>query len=60
MNAAQLCRFHLTAAILWATIGLAYTLIWGADSILWVGIMSVYACAIGHFASYDAARAEAS
>lgn len=60
MSAAQLRRFHLVMAILWSTAGLVYTLIWGADSILWVGIMSVYACAVGHFASYNAARAEAS
>jgi hypothetical protein len=60
VSADVLRRFHATAAILWATAGTGYTLVWGADSILWVGIMSVYACAIGHFASYDAARAEAS
>lgn len=53
-----LVKFHAVMLALWAGPGLIVTVLWLKDSILWVGIMSVYACAIGHFASYDAARAE--
>lgn len=53
-----LTKFHLTMLVLWAGPGMIVTVLWLKESILWVGVMSVYACAIGHFASYDAARAE--
>lgn len=58
MNARQLQLIHLGLAIVWATIGTVYTLIWGAESILWIGLISVYAIVIAHLAAYDAARAE--
>jgi hypothetical protein len=58
VTARQLRRAHLGLAILWATAGGAYTLLWGATSILWVGLMSVYAIVVAHLAAYDAARAE--
>lgn len=58
MTARQLCHLHLGLAIAWGTAGIAYTIIWGADSILWVGLMSAYALVVSHLAAYDAARAE--
>lgn len=58
MTARQLRRLHLALAIAWGTLGMAYTIIWGANSILWVGIMSAYALVVSHLAAYDAARAE--
>lgn len=58
MTARQLRHIHLALAILWGTAGVAYTLIWGAQSILWVGLMSAYALVVSHLAAYDAARAE--
>lgn len=53
-----LVKFHAIMLLVWAGPGLLITVVWLKESILWVGMMSVYACAIGHFASYDAARAE--
>jgi hypothetical protein len=58
MTAQQLRHIHLALAAAWATIGTAYTLLWGAESILWIGLISVYAIVISHLAAYDAARAE--
>lgn len=58
MTARQLQWIHLGLAIVWATIGTGYTLVWGAESILWIGLISVYAIVISHLAAYDAARAE--
>lgn len=58
MTAPQLRRIHLAMAVIWGTAGMAYTIVWGAQSILWVGLMSAYALVISHLAAYDAARAE--
>jgi hypothetical protein len=58
MTARHLRVVHLALAALWGTAGMAYTVIWGAESILWVGIMSAYALVVSHLAAYDAARAE--
>lgn len=50
-------RFHLVMVVVW---GLAFvpTVLWWKESVLWVALMSVYACMTSHFAAYDAARAE--
>jgi hypothetical protein len=49
--------FHLAMTAAWALL-LVPTLIWWKDSILWVALMSVYACVMGHWSSYQGARAE--
>lgn len=49
--------FHLTMTIIWALM-IIPTALWWKDSILWVGLMSVYACVMGHWSSYQGSRAE--
>lgn len=34
------------------------TLLWWRESILWVGFMSLYANVVGHWSSYEAAKAK--
>lgn len=48
---------HLVLAIVWALM-IIPTILWWHDSILWVAGMSVYACFIGHWSSWQASRAE--
>jgi hypothetical protein len=50
-------RFHLVATIVWLALAVP-TLIWWHSSILWVALMSLYANVVGHWAAYQAARAE--
>ena len=50
-------QFHLAMMVAWA-IALIPTLLWWKESLLWVATMSLYANFVGHFAAYDAARAE--
>lgn len=49
--------FHLTMTLVWAAMAIP-TALWWANSILWVGLMSVYACMTSHWSSYQGARAE--
>jgi hypothetical protein len=57
VNARLLGRIHLALAVVWT--GLLYpTVVWWKDSILFVGLISVYAIVVAHLAAYDAARAE--
>lgn len=58
-KARTLRRFHLVATIVWAVLVIP-TLLWWAESITWVALMSVYACITGHWAAYSAERAETS
>jgi arginine exporter protein ArgO len=51
-------RFHLIMMAIWGGPLLFATVVWWKNSILWVGLMSVYAAWVGHFSAYDAARAE--
>ena len=50
-------RFHLAMTVVWGLM-LIPTLIWWKDSVLWVALMSVYACVMGHWSSYQGSRAE--
>lgn len=34
------------------------TVIWWHDSVLWIGLISCYANAVGHFSAWQASRAE--
>lgn len=60
MTAHQLRWLHLALAVGWATVGTVVTIIWLAESVLWVGLLSVYALVVGHLASYAGARSEES
>jgi hypothetical protein len=51
-----LTKFHLAMMVVWLTVTpvtLKYP-----ESVMWVAFMSQYANFVGHFASWDAARAE--
>lgn len=57
MTARRLQVVHLTLAIVWGLMAVPTVLLW-ADSVLYIGLISVYAIVIAHLAAYDAARAE--
>lgn len=42
--------------IIWA-LALIPTILWWKNSILWVAFMSLYANFVGHYSSYEAAKA---
>jgi hypothetical protein len=50
-------RFHLVATFVWAALAVP-TVLWWRDSVFWVALMSLYANLVGHWAAYQAARAE--
>lgn len=50
-------RLHLSLAVLWAILMIP-TVTWWKDSVMWVGIISVYANFVSHWGAYQAARAE--
>jgi hypothetical protein len=50
-------NFHLAMTFGWAVL-LVPTLLWWRESVLWVALMSLYANVAGHWAAYQAARAE--
>jgi len=56
-DAAFLRHFHGWATLVWATVGLAITLRF-PDSVLWVGLMSVWANVVGHWGAWQASRVE--
>lgn len=53
----MLQRIHLGLAVTWALMAVPTVLLW-ADSVLYIGLISVYAIVVAHLAAYDAARAE--
>lgn len=57
MTAAQLRRLHLALAVFWTAM-LVPTVAWWKNSILFVGLISVYALIVSHLAAYAGARAE--
>lgn len=50
-------RFHLLLTMFWAVLAIP-TMMWWRQSIAWVSFMSIYAIIVGHWSSYQAARAE--
>lgn len=50
-------RFHAVMTCVWLSL-LVPTLLWWRESVLWVAVMSLYANVVGHWAAYQAARAE--
>jgi hypothetical protein len=59
VTARQLRRLHLALAVFWTAM-VVPTILWWKDSILWVGLISVYALVVAHLAAYAGARAEES
>jgi hypothetical protein len=50
-------RLHLILTWLWVLL-IVPTILWWKDSILFIGIVSVYANVVSHWTAYQAARAE--
>ena len=50
-------KLHLILAVVWAILMIPTVTIW-QDSVMWVGIISVYANVVSHWGAYQAARAE--
>lgn len=50
-------KLHLWATIFWSFLAIP-TVVWWRESIAWVSFMSIYAIIVGHWGSYQAARAE--
>jgi hypothetical protein len=48
---------HLSFTVLWFLLVIP-TVIWLHNSVLWVGLISCYANAVGHFSAWQATRAE--
>lgn len=52
-------KIHAWMTVIWF-LAVIPTVLWWADSVLWVGLMSCYAAAVGHFSAWQAVRAEES
>lgn len=52
-------RMHKYLALLWGTLAIP-TVLWWHDSILWISLVSLYANGVGHWAAFQASRAEES
>lgn len=50
-------RVHAAATVIWF-LAVIPTVLWWSQSVLWVGLMSCYAAAVGHFSAWQAVRAE--
>lgn len=50
-------RVHLISTWVWVAL-LVPTVLWWKDSILFIGVASVYANVVSHWTAYQAARAE--
>jgi ABC-type bacteriocin/lantibiotic exporter with double-glycine peptidase domain len=49
--------FHLVATVVWVLLVIP-TMLWWRQSVFWIAVMSLYANVVGHWAAYQAARAE--
>lgn len=59
MNVRIWRRIHAALTIAWFA-AVIPTVLWWRDSVLWIGLMSCYAAAVGHFSAWQATRAEES
>lgn len=50
-------KFHATLTFVWFLLVIPTVIFW-AESVLWVALISCYANAVGHFSAYQATRAE--
>jgi hypothetical protein len=48
---------HAVLTVVWAALAVP-TVLWWHDSVLWVGLISVYANVVGHASAWQASRAE--
>lgn len=55
--ARYLRHLHAALTLLWVLLAVP-TLLWWRDSVAWVALMSLYANVAGHWAAWQAARAE--
>jgi hypothetical protein len=55
--ARTMVRFHAVATGVWVALAVP-TVLWWSESILWVGLMSVWANVAGHWSAWQASRAE--
>lgn len=56
-NARRLQHVHAILTLVWAALAVP-TLLWWRDSVFWVALMSLWANVAGHWAAWQAARAE--
>lgn len=52
-------RFHVLGTLIWLVL-IPPTMLFWAESILWVLLISIYANIVGHIGAYQASRAERS
>lgn len=50
-------RVHIALTFVWLGLSLP-TLLWWSDSVPWVAWMSLYANVVGHWSSYQGAKAQ--
>lgn len=50
-------KIHFIALWIWLALVIP-TLLWWSESIKWLVFMSIYACIMGHYSSWQAAKAE--
>lgn len=50
-------KFHAALTLVWFLLVIPTVIFW-AESVLWVALISCYANAVGHFSAYQATRAE--
>lgn len=50
-------KLHLTLTIVWGLL-IIPTVVWWSESILWIGLISVYANFASHWSAYQGTRAE--
>lgn len=53
----RLGRLHLTLTLAWSALILPTVLLW-ANSVPWIGLMSIYAIIVSHASAWQATRAE--
>lgn len=56
-KAATWVKFHAVLTPVWFLLIIPTVLFW-SESVLWVGLISCYANAVGHFSAWQASRAE--
>lgn len=57
MSGARWARVHLVATFVWAALAVPTVLLW-SRSVLWIGLISVYANVVTHISAWQAARVE--
>jgi hypothetical protein len=57
IQAKQLLAFNKWATIVWI-LRIIPTVAWWTESVLWIGLMSIWANVVSHFTAWIAARAE--